>query len=94
MRAALEAIQGLVLPDLLKLYVGQDILPINDSRNLLWLTNIENYLSKINVLALFAAGSIRRGEYECLMQYIYSYSPDVYTLILTDCYKDSWTDRD
>ena len=94
MRSALESIQGLALPDSLKLYVGQDILPINDKRNLLWMNNIENYLATINILASFAAGSICRGEYECLMRYIYTCSPSIYTLLINDTYKDGYSDRD
>lgn len=94
MRAALEAIQGLGLPDSLKMYVGQDILPVNDANVKLWKTNIANYIARVNLFSKIAAGALCRGEYERQMQYIYSRSPDAYTLALNDCYKDGWSDRD
>lgn len=87
MRAALELIAGKSLPDNLKIYAGEQIIP--NGSELLWKTKLTNYFQRVHLFSGLAANSISQGELIRQLIYIYSRSPTIYTLPTKETYKGS-----
>lgn len=83
-KSALECVVGLCLPNKSKGYVGEMVIP--NGSLVMFKQYMTNYISRVDMFTVYAAGALNQGETVRQLTYIYLKSPDIYCLPNKTCY--------